>query len=386
MTTKIKPRDLVLAKMPSYPPWPSFLMPKEMIPDGIVGQKRKSDTCVIFIPEGDYIWLDGKELKPLTEELLAKTISSTKNAGKTKKLLTALKLAQGLRFDTFMSYLERREVGYKGDLQSFLEEEVNDGIFDEEDNEQKEAFLENGEANEQLTEVETADDELDEKGERSDLDVTNDGSIYTTKSRPKGRGTTRNGVKIKTGELNGDSIKLEVDKTSDDEITRKRKNSDINGNKRFKTVSPGPISESNGTGAKMEDSSKGKNLSEDQKLQQLWLCRIKLQKSLIQRVNDSSPTIDELLISRLILHKLADFPVDLNLLKTTKIHKVLKCILKDPEFELNESFRLHDKCNELLDKWATLIDTIKREKNAKYDDSEVSDIKEKPVKTIVSES
>lgn len=113
---------------------------------------------------------------------------------------------------------------------------------------------------------------------------------------------------------------------------------------------------------------------------QLWMFRIKLQRLLIQRNQPATPastaqlpppTVDELLVARIILHRLADFPVSVELLRQTKIHKVLKCILKDVELEYPDSFRLHEKCEELLDKWRDMVDSLKLEKRASRASSQV---------------
>ena len=65
---------------------------------------------------------------------------------------------------------------------------------------------------------------------------------------------------------------------------------------------------------------------------------MKLQKTLIQRNQATTPkdttglkppTADELLTARLILHRLQDFPITAELLRKSKLHKVLRCIIKD---------------------------------------------------------
>ena len=89
-----------------------------------------------------------------------------------------------------------------------------------------------------------------------------------------------------------------------------------------------------------------------------------------------APTVDELLVARIILHRLADFPVNVELLRETKIHKVLKCILKDEDLEYPDSFRLHEKCEELLLKWNPLIESLKQEKQAKLESRLSSQIPE----------
>ncbi|WLF81681.1 hypothetical protein PVL30_005480 [Lodderomyces elongisporus] len=111
--------------------------------------------------------------------------------------------------------------------------------------------------------------------------------------------------------------------------------------------------------------------SEAERYQQLHLCRYKLQKSLIQRHQEKDsdgkiipnpPSADELSVARLILYRLSDFPMTKDLLKRSKIHKVLKCIIKDPELEYAKNFQLHERSKELLDQWHGMIEEINYEK------------------------
>ena len=99
---------------------------------------------------------------------------------------------------------------------------------------------------------------------------------------------------------------------------------------------------------------------------------MKLQKTLIQRNQATTPkdttglkppTADELLTARLILHRLQDFPITAELLRKSKLHKVLRCIIKDPTLKYPESFKLHDRCQEVLDVWKEPIEQLKLENN-----------------------
>lgn len=357
-------KDLVLAKMHGFPAWPSFVMPHNLIPEAILQVKKKTtEFCVIFIPDGDFYWLPEKSLEYLTEDKLEakinkipKNYKKPKTKGKSTSINDAFLATKGLEFEAFMKRL-KRENGEEDDdedddvPEEDEEEEIGQAkkvgkiqVDEEEDLESRQ----DEEEEEVLTKIDDTVEEPEVKAEFvNDILETNGGRSTRLKS---------NGTE--------DEIKVEVksngiDKQSDDEVITRKRNGNEKFNstaKKYKTESPVP----------MTTNHQPKHYSEEEKLQQLWLCRIKLQKSLIQRDSTNEPNADELSTSRLVLRKLAEFDVNLELLKTTKIHKVLKCIIKDKNLEYPESFKLHDKCQELLNKWSNLIEEIKLEKTAKF--------------------
>ncbi|CUM45252.1 uncharacterized protein AC631_02519 [Debaryomyces fabryi] len=330
--TQFEPKDLVLAKMHGFPAWPSFVMPEDMVPDAILKAKKKTTNyCVIFIPDGDFYWMSDKNLEPLSEEKLDKKLEKIPNKNKPKKkaggrtlqVTDALLATKGLDFDDFMERLD------KDRIQGDEEDEEVEGYEDEEEYDADE-----------ISESKKQDgDDEEEKGE-------------------------------------GDSLEEDENALSDRNSRSKRKRS-ISTNGKRKTLkasntTPTASSQAEYTNGhnktKVEGSPK---LTEEEKQHQLWLCRIKLQRSLIQRNQPVTPanpkqfpppTANELLVARLILHRLVEFPVNLELLKKTKIHKVLKCILRDKDLEYPDSFKLHEKCEELLAKWNSIIEDLKVEK------------------------
>lgn len=413
--SKFIPKDLVLAKMHGFPAWPSFVMPSNMIPDSILDVKKKTtDYCVIFIPDGDFYWMNEKNLEALSSDKLSdrldKLLKNKKGKG-TSLIVDAFTAAKGLQFEKFMRQLRIAKGGEPDEEDDEEEEEEEEAEREEEDE---------GNDDEEEAAEENEDQEMPEE-EEDEAEDENPKDEETRKPKNHRNGYRKQNVKPEIDEsevsTNITNDKEEVDteapstkleKKSDDELvtSRKRRGSpETNGLKRFKTESPGlrsPNGKSNSHSKNGSGSnSNSKHLSPEEKLQQLWLCRIKLQKSLIQRNAAAKPTIDELLVSRLILHKLVDFQIDYDLLKATKIHKVLKCIIKDKELEYPDTFKLHDKCQELLNKWTELIDAIKLEKTNRYlnnkvnddpnntsidedkkiDESEISDIRDKTVKS-----
>nr|GAT55581.1 predicted protein [Mycena chlorophos] len=71
-----RPRDLVLAKVKGFPPWPAMVMDPKHAPPNIrdaqpVGWRRHTPYAVRFFPRGDYTWIANNYIVPLTSEGIA---------------------------------------------------------------------------------------------------------------------------------------------------------------------------------------------------------------------------------------------------------------------------------------------------------------------------
>lgn len=359
-------------------------MPEELIPENIMSAKKKStEYCVIFIPDGDFYWVSEKSLEELTPVELRKRIAKLPNKSKKKSISTkrtlvvgdALMAAQDVDFDVFMKKLNAN-----------AGEEEDDE--DEEDEEEPEGQEENEEDGEDVEEE--AEDDREEDMHNKDTDSVDIEAKPTRKDLRRVNGRRSRG---RSAPVEDEDDAEDDDEKEEENLTHRRKRAHLS----TPLVATTKRRSANGSNGTIKQRSKPepcppKVLTEEERQHQLWLCRIKLQRSLIQRNQPITPTdtksfppptVDELLIARLILHRLAEFPMNLDLLSTTKIHKVLKCILKDPDLEYPDSFKLHEKCNELLDKWSGLIDHLRQEKHKRGDarlnsqppdDSEISGI------------
>lgn len=347
-TMAFEPRLLVLAKMAGYPAWPAFVMPQDQIPKSVLSAKKKSSAyCVIFIPDGDFYWMSEKNLELLLKDKLKDKLAKlpanykiTKKSGRTTNITDALFAAKSLDFDKFMEKVRKEKA----------EAELEDDDDDDDDDD--------GEDEEEVIKEEAPKRGRKRKSEEEKLTVKRTKKEDAPKEvkkvgRPKSDSVTTSG----TGR-NGRSARMkeEINPPSD------------------KPTQTPPVKKS-------RDEIQKFPITEEEKQEHLWLCRIKLQKTLIQRNQSSTPTdtknlppptADELSVARLILYRLVDFPVNVELLKKTKIHKVLKCILKDAELNYEDSFKLHERCQEVLSKWDNMIQEVRRQKKLNIDDSETS--------------
>lgn len=402
-----EPKSMVLAKMTGFPAWPLFVMPLDMIPPAILAAKKKTtNLCVIFIPDGDYNWMNEKLLEALSPEKLQAKLSKfpkdklkakpKKKTGRTNNVAEALLAATGLVFDKFMDELTRQN-------KASTQRNEDDDDEDEAEDEVDESDDEEGEEDSATIKTDKTDDVDEEQEDESLEDSGMDGSSSVDTSVRRSRRkdaiahSTLDEDEIEDDEVDQEDTNGNENEDSDSNTRKRMRSLRTNGGTR-KKVSPsnGNGKAKNGHEVKVEArSSSPKPLTEKDRQHQLWLCRIKLQRSLIQRNQPATPkdpkqypppTVDELLVARIILHRLADFPVSVELLRETKIHKVLKCILKDEDLEYPDSFQLHEKCEQLLDKWKDMIESLKLEKQARYDsrlssqvpeDSEISGIETK---------
>lgn len=344
--------------MLGFPAWPSFIMPSDLIPKPILKvQKKSTNFCVIFIPDGDYNWMTEKQLEALTKDKIdtrlskvPKTKLKKPKGGRTKNINDALSAARDLSFDDFMDLLERRRNGEEEDDDDEDEEEEEQEVAEEPQEPEEEVKNEaNGDEAEEEEAEESAKDEKLKQDGASEADGEEDEEEEEV--RPSKRTRNSNGSRKIAKTAPKPKTKIFSQPTNGD--TKIKDELETNGKK---------------------PSAASKALTEEEKQHQLWLCRIKLQRSLIQRNQPVTPTntkqyppptVDELSVARLILHRLVEFPVSVELLKKTKIHKVLKCIIRDEDLEYPDSFKLHEKCEELLAKWNSLIEALKLEKLVK---------------------
>ncbi|KZT10579.1 uncharacterized protein LAESUDRAFT_338768 [Laetiporus sulphureus 93-53] len=66
-------RDIVLAKVRGYPPWPGMIVNPESVPENVQNERPNAKTkkgnwyCVRFFPAGDYAWIVPKDISKLQQ-------------------------------------------------------------------------------------------------------------------------------------------------------------------------------------------------------------------------------------------------------------------------------------------------------------------------------
>jgi hypothetical protein len=103
--------------------------------------------------------------------------------------------------------------------------------------------------------------------------------------------------------------------------------------------------------------------TEEQKTSKVQTFRAKLQRGLLQRKDE--PTEEELKICSGVLKELEDFSplITTELLKVSKLHKVLRAILKVDSLRNPYNFQFHERAGNLIVAWSDFIHEIKLEKD-----------------------
>ena len=367
-TNKFGDKEKVFAKMLGYPWWPAFITPDEYIPKNVLKARKKSTPyCVIFIPDGDFYWCNDKAVKEYkpgtakdTSKLDAKAIARLKDVKYLKKRLTtvpkkpatfpeAIVASEKLAFNDFIKIFQEGD-----DDEDEEDEEVQEDA--EEDEEVQEDEVEEPEVpvkksaptksrNRSDTKLRRSSRSQDVEDEGEDGDVEDQYQEEIPKNKRK-RGS------VVQASTNGKKRKLTDANDTEEPATESHKKPKLENSSDEDTASA--------AGAAAASIKSGKApVNDEEKQHQLYLCRIKLQRTLIQRdLVQSPPTADELLLVRLILYRLVNFPVDKELLKKTKLYKVMRYIIKNRDLEYADSFKLHELCKEILEKWDPFIQQI----------------------------
>ncbi|KAL6454080.1 hypothetical protein SBY92_003537 [Candida maltosa Xu316] len=311
-SAKFRPKQRVTAKMPGYSAWPAFIAPDEDIPDDVMQAKNKKTMqyCVIFIPDGDYYWMSEKGLTDLSDDNLNKLLESVpidikkkmKNLqgivrGKPTPYKHALAAARGLTYDSFYNHLAKFQEDDE-DEEEEEEEEVEPEHYDDEeeveleppvaaqsDDDEEEEEAKNhkpkkrSKSASQEIKVKSKNGKKHEYEDEADYgDIEDDYDQQSKKVSKKNvskvleNGRKRKLEPTKTRKESSTPIKKIKSETSDEEYQRQQLNK-----KRSAIIA---------TTASVSDRPP---LTDKEKYDQLWLCRVKLQKTLIQRNQPNTP-------------------------------------------------------------------------------------------------
>ncbi|KAI0769411.1 hypothetical protein BD413DRAFT_604984 [Trametes elegans] len=139
-----EPRDIVLAKVRGYPPWPGMIVDPDNVPEPVAKERPNAKTkkgnwyCVRFFPAGDYAWITSKDISRLQQHEIQAYISEPfKRSG---ELLKGYRIALDPKSweeerDAAMAEAQEEEANAEVDqLDSDGEEEADD---DEEEKKKK---------------------------------------------------------------------------------------------------------------------------------------------------------------------------------------------------------------------------------------------------------
>jgi hypothetical protein len=148
------PRDIVLAKVKGYPPWPAMVLDEELLPANIKQRKpknikparQKRRTYVVpvrFFSDDTYIWIKDSDIRKLSEADIAEYVATATGKRRQDHLLNAAyELAQNPPdMGVFIKY------GSKGEppVEEPVEDELDSSEDDEDDEDVDRSEEEDGE-------------------------------------------------------------------------------------------------------------------------------------------------------------------------------------------------------------------------------------------------
>lgn len=134
-------RDIILAKVRGYPPWPSMIVDPETVPDAVTRErpsgKKSTWYCVRFFPTGDYAWVVPKDMSKLKEHEIQSYINEPhKRSG---DLLAGYKVALDPTEWEKQKAIEAAEAKEKAENAQVDELDDEDAQGDEDESERKTA-------------------------------------------------------------------------------------------------------------------------------------------------------------------------------------------------------------------------------------------------------
>lgn len=330
-----RPGQLVLAKMTSYPPWPGFVAKYEFIPPAVIrSRKDKATIPILYVPSGEYSWVKEKDIYELTDTMIEERLNNPKK--KKQRVEQELDESFDLVKDGYTYEQFRHDFN--------ITDDQDNGLYNDNDDNQEQPQLEASKPKPK-PKKKVATKETDKKvlSKPTTTAVTSPSSALTTSTKKK----------------------LVLPKEA---------------NKKTKAESSPPKSRSTSTGNSEEPETKKRKIKhehtgsinndvpvgsvESKERDAAWRFRYLLQKGLIQR--KSEVTEEDLQNADKVFKELEEFNqttgFSVAMLKHTKLHKVLREILKKEKYG-QSPYNFHEKCKALLESWSLFIEELKKEKH-----------------------
>ncbi|KAL4802924.1 hypothetical protein BDV18DRAFT_163448 [Aspergillus unguis] len=348
-----KPGEYYLARLRSFPPWPAIICDEEILPQSLLvsrpvtavrpdgtyredyadGGKRAAERTfpVMFFGTNEFAWIVNTDLSPLDSEA-CKDVSEK---GKSKALVNAYAIAaEGHDLAHYKTLLL--------DHQRAIEQE-------EEEREAQEAAKAAAKAEREA-----------KKNKRKSMEIHDDVDMDDAEGGKQPKSSKK---RKKAAETEGEDKPAKTPKT---------------GTKLKLTTPKNPADEKKGGKAKQSASKKGKKAANDEsddsgpakepepkvnleeakkrREREVLFTRHHLQKGFISR--DKPPKEEEMAQMSGHFTKLENLDdLEVSIIRKTKIHKVLRMILKLPSIPRDEEFNFRKRALDILSKWKNVLDS-----------------------------
>lgn len=343
-----QPGEYYIARMKGHPPWPSVICDEDMLPQSLLttrpvtaaledgtfkrpeyadGGKRAHERTfpIMFLHTNEFAWIPNTELTPLDVE--SETTKNPVEKGKSKTLLAAYsKAAENNDLAHFKIML--------ADHQKAVE-------IDEELKEEKAAKKTKKPSRKSGDAAAVADD-------AEEMDIDDEAAAEKPKSKKRKKADDSEDADEKPAKTpkTATKLKLTTPKTPAAESSTKKKTA----KPKAKATVTKSGSEEEAVTPKIEEKPPTPAQIKEMKEKKVLYYRHKLQRGFLSR--DTMPKEDEMKSMSDFLSELETYPdLEGSIIRTTKIHKVLRQMLKLPSIPLDEEFHFKTRSVELLAKW-----------------------------------
>ncbi|KAJ5591794.1 uncharacterized protein N7459_002163 [Penicillium hispanicum] len=352
-----KPGEYYLARLRSYAPWPAIICDEEMLPQSLLDSRpvtamQKDGTYreeyaeegkrahertfpVMFFQTNEFAWIVNSQLTPL-DPAECKDVSE-KN--KSKQLIGAYKVAAEAHD---LQYFKNLLSDHQAALQQEIEEQEAEEAAKAAAKAEKEAKKGNRKSKGAETDVDMEDAEESKKSKTTkkrkktaEADGEAEKPSKTPKTAPKLKLTspkapaTENGKKTPASKAKKATTKKGKAAASEDETAAEPKEPE-------KQVDPEELKK--------------------KKEKEVLFLRHKLQKGFISR--DQPPKEDEMATMATYFDKLEKHAdLEVSIIRSTKINKVLKMIVKLNSIPRDEEFNFRHRSVSILSSWKAILDS-----------------------------
>ncbi|CAZ82361.1 unnamed protein product [Tuber melanosporum] len=379
-----QPGMSVLAKMRTFPPWPAIILSDELLPEALVrtkpsgksGKKGEASASaapsaptswpVMFMGTNEYSWMSISNLEPLDDEKLTNAPKGSKN----KPLQEAWSVAQnGLNLDDVKSYQDSVEM----DVDEFSVEEgaagPGEGVGAEaspevdDDLEAEEVDEESEEEEETPKQKKSAKKTPNKKRKKSDSvsddedDALPDKPAKTPKKAASAKTPKKSQAKaVRTTKgaktpSNGTAKSKASGKSAKKGQAKDDKKSPAP-RKKAATKSTDRVVDSDSDSAPKSGGKKGGN--GEKRTKEILYLRHRMQRGFLSKgkmpIADDMPAMDKYFG---VLEGHID--IDGDSIRTTKINKVLKAIVKLDFIPKDDEYRFRKRALALLEKWDKIL-------------------------------
>ncbi|KAF3482128.1 uncharacterized protein GIQ15_04887 [Arthroderma uncinatum] len=352
----VQPGETYLARMKSHAPWPSIVCDEEMLPPSLLstrpvttkkpdgtyseayadGGKKVNDRTfpVMFMHTNEFAWIPNADLTPLKPE----DCKDVSEKNKSKALLAAYNVAaEGHDLEHFKTMLADHERALQEDLdekeakaaakaaKQEKKKRKSMEVVDEPEDEEME------DAGEKKKSTKKRKKDLESEGEHEKPAKTPKPATKLKLTTPKAPGTGEKGGKkaASTAKASkGKSKKAAKAEASDEEIETPKETE--------KPVDP--------------QEAKAKREKE------ILYLRYKLQKGFLTR--DQAPEETEMELMSTYINKLEAYSdLEVSIIRSTKINKVLKAIIKLPTIPKEEEYNFRGRSIQILSRWKQLLES-----------------------------